>query len=133
MLVPLVALSACGASDIPLIGPCSASKRVAPDKVYRDLALTHVVRALDRVDDYPLNSENERATRLQRIAQYRAVAVPLIADGCLRAHTDEWIGFYENKVRGMTVGGYDVSSFERQQAEKEDQRRALAEKLGVRP
>jgi hypothetical protein len=126
-------LVTCSASDIPLVGPCAASKRIAPDKTSYDLALTRVVRDISRVDDYPLRSEEDRSARPVQIAKYRAETVPKIADSCLRAHTDEWISFYAAKVQGMAVAAVEPEGFEQREAEKADQRRALAAKLGVSP
>lgn len=126
-------LTSCSAADIPLIGPCAASKRVGPDKVYYDLALTTVVRGLWDVDDYPIRSEDDRTNRLSRIERYRAETTSKIEDGCLRAHAEHWVDFYDSKVRKMEIGAPDPSDYERREAEKDDQRRALAQKLGVRP
>lgn len=135
LLIALTASSCSEATDALLDTPCASPKRVTAEKTYDSLALHMVVRWLPNVDRYPLMSEGDRAQRQVVIARTRAEHLPAVANVCLREHVAKWLDWHRDKVDRMEV---DLGRVERDEwaenwAREEAQRRALAEKLGVRP
>lgn len=136
LLAAAIALSACSPADILLVGPCSASKRAGPDEAYKDLALVMTIHRVGKSGDtHDIINDNVKLKKMADLREIREAWIPTIEDECLRAHASDWLAFYEDSVSRVVPSKDDsrLSDYEREQAEKEDRRHALADKLGVRP
>lgn len=116
--------------------PCSEANRKGPDDAYMRLALDYVFPKLNGLtyEDATPQAVKDQHTK---IADLRTNFLPTVQDACLQIHVGEWLDYYNNEADILAADRLKQPSerndYDQKRKQEEDEKRALALKLGLSP